>query len=798
VDGIAGKLPPKSSILEVRINQNQLNAEFDRAGFGRIDIITKPGTEKLQGSAYLNFSDDALVSRNPFTLKREPYQTKLYGASIGKALIPKRFSFFLDIQKRDEDTNAIVNSRILNQNFEPSIFSTTAQTPVRFFTINPRFDIKLNEKNYLTLRYTLTKNKISNRGVGDFQLPERGFPTVNEQNTIQITETSVLNAKTSNEFRFQFFNDSLKQLDNNRNPSIVVQDSFVSGGSGVGLTANTSKRWEIQNYLTSLVKVHTFRYGFRFRGVSINDNSLPGYNGIFTFAGRIAPALNQNNEIILNSAGMPVLTQINSLENYRRTLVLQNAGFSPSEIRRRGGGASLFAVTLGNPQVKVSQFDAGLFFQDEWRLLPNLSVGVGLRYENQTNITNNSNFAPRLFFAWAPGKSPQPKLVIRGGFGLFYDRSGEQLVLQSRKFNGNTQLRYFVTDSTILDSFPRIPTVASLNSIANQQSLTKLDDKLIAPNASTFILNIERQLPFNIQGYIYAYTYRTRNVIRLRNINSPLPGTFIPPNGANPGNAGVRPNSNFGEIFLYESSGNFSLSQATFGVRKGFKNGSSLFSTYVLGRIKSDSEGLPANSYNLAGEYNDASFDSRHRFIFGGNFNIPKLKVSLSPFIIAYTGRPFNITTGIDNNGDRVFTDRPAFANNQTLPENLRRTKFGDFDIRPLSNQSLIPRNFGRGVYFFSTNLNVNRSFEIKWGKTKNQAGAAAASANNQPAKDRAFKLNLSLQIQNLFNRNNPDVPNGNLSSSLFGQSVRIIPSFGSGTPAGFNRRIEIGLRLNF
>jgi hypothetical protein len=797
IDGIAGKLPPKSSILEVRVNQNQLNAEFDRAGFGRIDVTTKPGTEKLQGSTYFNFSDDALVSRNPFVLRKAPYQTKLYGGNIGKSLIPKKVSFFADIQKRDEDTNVIVNSRILNPLFEPTIFSATVQTPARFITISPRFDIKLNDKNYLTLRYSFTQNKLSNRGTGDFLLLERAYPTTSKQHLFQITETSVLSPKTSNEFRFQFSNDSLKQSDTNSNPSTVVQDSFVGGGSGIGLTSNNIKRLELQNYLTTLVKGHTFRYGLRVRTVSITDNSLPGYNGIYTFAGKIAPKLNVNNQIILDTNGNPVLTQINSLESYRRTLVLQNNGFSPAEIRRRGGGASLFAITTGNPLIKLNQFDIGGFFQDEWRLKPNLSVGVGLRYENQTNIKSNYNFAPRLFFAWAPGKSQQPKLVVRGGFGIFYDRSSEQLVLQSKKFNGVNQLRYFITDPTILDTFPNVPTAANLNAFANQQSLTSIDGNLKAPYSSTFIINAERQLPFKIQSYVYAYTYRTRHVIRLRNINAPLPGTFLPPNGTSPGIPGLRPNSNFGEIFFYESSGNFSLSQATFGIRRFFKNGSLLFSSYILGKVKSDSESLPANSYNLQGEYSDASFDSRHRFIFGGNFIISKLKLSLSPFLTANSGRPFNITTGIDNNGDRVFTDRPSIATAQTLAENLRRTDFGDFDIRPLPNQSLIPRNFGRGKSFFSINLNLNRTFDLKSGDLKSTT-SGTNQAGGQMSKNRIYKLTVSLQVQNILNRTNPDVPNGNLSSTLFGQSVRIIPSFGFGTPAGFNRRVEVGLRFNF
>ena len=189
---------------------------------------------------------------------------------MSKAIKPNRFSFFLDIQKRDEDTNAVVNSFILGPAFEPVPFSTAVLTPVRLTVINPRFDIRLNNKNYLTVRYNFTRNEISNRGVGDFFLPERGYPTVSDQNLFQVTESSVINTKISNEFRFQFVNDSLKQLDENSNPAVVVQDALVSGGAGVGLTSNSVRRWELQNYATSIFKGHTLRFGLRLRGISIN------------------------------------------------------------------------------------------------------------------------------------------------------------------------------------------------------------------------------------------------------------------------------------------------------------------------------------------------------------------------------------------------------------------------------------------------------------------------------------------------------------------------------------------------
>lgn len=795
VDGLEnGRLPPKASIAQVRVNQNPLNAEFDRAGFNRVDITTKPGDGKIRGGVFFNFSDDSLVARNPFLGERFPYQTRLYGGTLSGAIVPNKSSYFIDLQKREEDNTTTINARILDADFAPTDFLFAAAIPVRFFTFSPRLDFQLNENNILNVRYAFTQNKLFNRGIGDFALPERAYSTVNKQNLFQIIETAILNPVTSNEFRLQLIEDKLNQNDDNTGVGIVVQDAFSAGGAGIGLAKTKTRRIELQNYITTIFRGHTMRFGVRLRGVSINDDSLSGSNGIFTFSGGIAPQLNSNNEIVLDGNGDPVLIRVSSLEKYRRTVLLRSLGLPAAEIRRRGGGASQLGITIGNPLVGVKQFDVGFFFQDEWRLRPNLNVGAGFRYENQTNISSNADFAPRVFFAWAPGKQQQPKMVIRGGFGIFYDRTGEQVQFQSRRFAENAQLRYFITDPTLLDLFPNVPSPSELTSFIGTQAITRVADDIQSPYAITFVGNVERELPHKVQAYIYAYTYRAHHTIRLRNINAPIPtGT----------GEIIRPFSNLGEVFYYESSGNFSLNQITFGLRKNFKNRSSLFTSYVYGKSKNDSETLPANSYNLDGEFGRSSFDTRHRFIFGGTFIIPRFKITLNPFIIANTGRPFNIVTGIDNNRDNIYTDRPAFADSATLPENLVVTRFGDFDIRPSADKKLIPRNYGQGPAFLSVNLGILRTFDFKIGAdSTKQTGGSGAGQNPATAQKKAdprkITLTLSAQIQNLLNRSNLDVPNGNLSSPFFGQSVRIVPAFGSGLSDGFNRRLEVGARLNF
>jgi hypothetical protein len=181
-------------------------------------------------------------------------------------------------------------------------------------------------------------------------------------------------------------------------------------------------------------------------------------------------------------------------------------------------------------------------------------------------------------------------------------------------------------------------------------------------------------------------------------------------------------------------------------------------------------------------------------FFMGGTMILPKLKLNFNPFIIYSTGRPFNIITGRDTNGDGLFTERPAFATAQTDPENLRQTRFGDFDLAPAPGQELIPRNYGMGPGFFSVNMGISRSFTF--GNVP--AHAAPAAAASGPAPEKRYTLTFSINIQNLLNHTNLTNPIGNLSSPQFGESISSAGGFGGPGSSAGNRRMQVQIRFGF
>jgi hypothetical protein len=283
--------------------------------------------------------------------------------------------------------------------------------------------------------------------------------------------------------------------------------------------------------------------------------------------------------------------------------------------------------------------------------------------------------------------------------------------------------------------------------------------------------------------------------LRTRNINAPLPGTFI--EGVK--NSGVRPFGNGGNIFEYESSGVFNQNQMILTLDNRFNKKFFLHATYALNRARADTEGAgsyPANTYDLGQEYGRSAIDVRQRFTIEGTLSAP-WGFRVAPFFIVSSGRPFNITIGRDLNGDTLFTERPAFVTGLTAPGNLIATRWGTFDLSPASGAKIIPRNYGQGPSFAAVNLRISKTIGLK--EISNLFGGPHPRSKDKDKDESPYKLTLSMQAQNLFNRTNNDLPVGNLSSPFFGQSTATLGGYGEGnrSSAG-NRRITAQIKVEF
>src|ERR1043165_2686244 len=402
VDGFTGgRLPPRASIREIRINSNPFSAEYDRLGFGRIEILTRPGTDRFRGQVSLNFNDDALNARNPFAASRPAIQTRQYGGNFGGPISKKKASFFIDFDKRDIDDGALIVAQVLDANNNIVSFIDSVATPSRRTSFSPRIDYQINQNHTLVARYNYAKNTRL-QGVGGFNLPERAYHSENSEQGVQLTETAIINKTIVNETRFSFERQQTAQDADNSIATIDVQDAFTGGGSQVGNAHSTTHDWELSNNTSFAMGAHSLKVGARLRGVSIDQFSPANFGGTYTFfGGERGPVLDANDQ------PTGATDFITSIERFRRTKVFVADGLSGAAIRLLGGGATQFRLSAGNPESTVSQWDVGGFAQDDWKLRPNFTLSLGLRYENQKNIDSNFNFGPRVGFAWSPG-GPQP------------------------------------------------------------------------------------------------------------------------------------------------------------------------------------------------------------------------------------------------------------------------------------------------------------------------------------------------------------------------------------------------------
>ena len=175
----------------------------DRLGLGRIEILTKPGTDRFRGQVSFNFNDDALNARNPFADNRPAIQTRQYGGNFGGPISKKKASFFIDFDKRDIDDASLIVATVLDANNNIVGFRETFPIPSRRTTFSPRIDYQLNANNTLVGRYNYTRTSRVT-GVGGFSLPTRAYDTAQTEHSVQLTETSVISKTIVNETRFQF------------------------------------------------------------------------------------------------------------------------------------------------------------------------------------------------------------------------------------------------------------------------------------------------------------------------------------------------------------------------------------------------------------------------------------------------------------------------------------------------------------------------------------------------------------------------------------------------------------------
>jgi len=673
VNGIEANGPgvTPSAVQEVKINNNPYSSRFSRPGRARLEIVTKSGTSDYHGSVNFMFRDSVFDAANRFaTLGKPPERREYFEGSItGPIRHSKRTSFLLSLDADILDQQAILNPAAVST-AESLGFGTiplSVPNPMHHFFGSGRVFHDLANGDQFWIGYSYEHRSAQNQNVGGTTLPSAGTNTRFLEHEVNVSYLHQFSPHWLNQTRFLLGHYDSPVTSISSNPQISISGTLTAGGAQLD-SRRTEYHFDGTDFATYANGKHQLSFG-----IDVPDISRRGLDD-FT-----------------NRGGTYVFASVSDYQNATpATYLLQ-----------QGSGHVVF----------VEKVFCG-FVEDNVRVRPNLSLYLGVRYYFQNYFHDDpNNFAPRVSFAYAP--RAKGKTVIRGGGGVFYDRTGPGPIGDLFHFDGVNLQKYLVTPTTATPlTYPINPAVLA----AVPTSIVALDPRLRIPSVLQYSIGVEQQVTAKST---LAVTYiGNRGIDQFRSIdaNAPLEAN------------GVRPNPSFGQVRQMQSEGYLkgnSLELTFRGKPSKYFSGQI---QYTFSRTDNNTSGItyfPANSFDAAADWGHSDNDRRHKFDLLASTR-PTRFFTLGMALSVYSGKPVNITTGNDGNLDGIVNDRPPGVGRNTMA----------------------------GPGLIDLDLNLSHDFPLS------------------KAKKEAKVISVSLNSFNVVNHPNYVTYIGALSSPFFGKSV--------------------------
>jgi hypothetical protein len=668
VEGSGGGGSTSEQIQQIRITNNAFNAENGTSGRGgpgnggaRTEVIERGGVGAFHGNFSSTFQDEALNARNPFAKNKPPYYERNINGNFSGPLLRNRLTINISGNDNRSENVGTVKAELPDGPYDLGI-----TRPNIFRNLNGRGILQLTEAHSLHFGVRYGMNSSRNQGIGNFVLPERGYESDSHDYNFDVRQVSVLSERSVYETRVTWRRDYREQRPLTSAVAITVLDAF-SGGSA-------------QNYSETKGRSIDFSNQFYFAGAKLTNRT--GMEGTY----RTERNYNESNFI---------------------------GEFTFSDLAGYRAGTPLrYKVTRGNPLLEMSQLQIAFYTQNDLKLSDRFTLMLGLRYQDQTNMSDHNNFDPRIGMAYALGNTT----VLRGGAGIFHNYVSDNEFQTIMRLDGTRQYELQVDNPGYPDPF-----VSGNLKTVPPASRRVAADNLVAQYYATTQVSLERSLPANLFVTV-SYDYnRGIKLSRSRNLNAPLPGT------------GLKPFPDEGMIIQFQSSGLSSHSNVKLAMRQRFSifNVSANY-TYYTG-INDDGSGgginpgMPTDNYNAQVDWGNAGLGSRHTFNSSVNSRLP-LNVYLTTNISARSGSFYTITTGRDDNQDGVTNDRPAG----------------------------VPKFTEVGPHYFNVSFNFSKAFQLK----------RATTGSGGP------QVNVFANLNNAFNMTNPGTPSGVMTSPFFGRST--------------------------
>ena len=635
IDGFeGGRMPNRDEILEIRINDNAFTSEQSFQGRGRTEIRTRGGAGRFNGDVQTRFQDESLDARNAFASSRPPYQTRDFTANLSGPLNRNRLTATLglnsEFSEEGDTLRAITPSGLIDE-------AIVRPNVERNATL--RATTQINENHAFNFSYSYGRERSELNGVGEFGLPEQGSNQKERNTNFQIQEVAIVSPKVSHEARFRINSENESSIPLNAGHHIVVPDAFEGGGSTES-ESSTDREIEFGNLLMYTGEKISLKTGFDGAHRRERSDSRENFNGTFTFA---------------------------DLEEFMAGRPLQ------------------YSVNQGNPLLDVKQFEAAAFLQTDFRLSSRMTMGLGVRYEAQTNISDRNNLDPRFGFAYHFGGST----VLRGGSGVFHQRFGIFELQDLLRFDGLRQRSVIIRNPSYPDPF-----VTGQLTIRVPSSVRVASPELTTPYTWHSEASLETKTPF---GLVLTGSYRFIRGVHLyrgRNLNAPRDITSAVPRSCRVGQSEiecVRPDPSRGNVVQLESTGLMSSHEVDFGFqqRLRFVNVRGNYNTRVThSDVPGDTFDLPADNYDMSSEW--GPIVPRHSLNANVNLRLP-WKIDADMNFNWNSGEPYSIVTGRDDNKDTNTSDRPVgIARNSRLGPS-----FFEVDLNFSKTIALIPEVSG-------------------------------------------------------------------------------------------------------
>jgi Carboxypeptidase regulatory-like domain len=707
IDSFEGReLPPKALIKSIRVTRDQFAPEVHFAGEIRIEILTQPGIGPVRGNVRSGFYDSAMDGKNPLVGQRGPAQSLMYGIGLNGTLISERASFNINFNGQDSYSTPVAYAATPVGQVAGNI---PLRSPADNFNFSGGVDYALTKDQVLRVNFNGNRFTRENTGIGQYDLVGRAYSTEDSsyglyfQQNGPIGRRMVLNTRLSVFGSDSLFRSALEA------PTIIVNDSFTSGGAQRGGGTHARNYW-FNSDLDYVRGIHSMRAGVEVQVGRYNTDSNSNYLGTYVFE---------------------------SLEAFEEG--------RPRSYTRR----------IGDPTVSYSNVQGGIYIQDDIKVRKGLTLTGGVRYEAQTHVPDKLNFAPRAGFTWAPFK--HGKTTLRGSWGMFYDWLPTGTYAQTLQIDGFRQRELNIVNPSYPD-----PGEVGATPPTNRYLLAEERDMAYSQRLSAGIAQaISRRVNTNV---LYSYGYRY-SLLTGRNLNTPINGVRPDPDFANvvlaradgsgrqhmmnasvnlnlgplPPTGGAAPAGGGGGMIMSPGGpmmimmGPGGGPAASTGPRFVWNRGLSVSGFYNYGRTHDNTDGafvIPA-SIILANEWGPALFDRRHN----GHLALTSTALRNLSARLSLTGvsaPPLTIRTGTDDNGDLVFNDRPDG----------------------------VGRNSARTQGYWNTSASFGYSFTL--GKKQVTSGGgvqimgspAGLTVNPTAAQTMPrYRLNVAVNIQNIFNQ---------------------------------------------